>query len=149
MTSRPRTLLAAAAPLALAVWGTVRSRRRAAAHPADTHVPQPTGEPRASTAGKPTTAADSSEPATPKHLLTAVHGVGPKIAAALAAAGIEDLAALAVATEAQLLAALEKANIRRAANMENWAAQARAFMEDNASRAAGVNDSSGAGRAKQ
>jgi predicted flap endonuclease-1-like 5' DNA nuclease len=61
--------------------------------------------------------------------MTAVHGVGPKIAAALVAAGINDLVALARATEEQLAAALENANIRRAANMASWSAQARAFVE--------------------
>lgn len=59
--------------------------------------------------------------------LTRIDGIGPKTAAALAAAGLGTFAALADASEDALRAALRAAGARASANLPTWAAQARAL----------------------
>ncbi|MDO8106055.1 helix-hairpin-helix domain-containing protein [Isoptericola sp. b441] len=61
--------------------------------------------------------------------LTRIEGVGPKIAAALVAAGFETYAAVAVATEEDLRAALRTANVRASGTLGTWAEQARALAD--------------------
>jgi predicted flap endonuclease-1-like 5' DNA nuclease len=56
--------------------------------------------------------------------LTLIEGIGPKMAGALKAAGIETFAALAKATEADLKKALEAAKLRFAPSLPTWAKQA-------------------------
>lgn len=60
--------------------------------------------------------------------LTIVEGIGPKMAAALRAAGITTFARLARASEAELRAAIEAAGMRFAPSMSTWAAQAAYAM---------------------
>lgn len=59
--------------------------------------------------------------------LTAIDGVGPKIAAALAAAGLGTYAAVADASDDELRAALRAAGARASATLPSWASQARAL----------------------
>lgn len=56
--------------------------------------------------------------------LTVVEGIGPKMSAALIAAGIDTYAKLAEATEDELRAAVEDAGMRLAPSLETWAEQA-------------------------
>jgi len=56
--------------------------------------------------------------------LTRIEGIGPKMAAALRAAGVETFAALAQATQAELAAALDVAGMRFAPSLPTWAKQA-------------------------
>jgi F-type H+-transporting ATPase subunit gamma len=56
--------------------------------------------------------------------LTRIEGIGPKIAAALNAAGIYTYAQLAHASEAQLTAALQAAKLRFAPSLPTWPQQA-------------------------
>ena len=56
--------------------------------------------------------------------LTRIEGIGPKMAAALQAAGIATFAQLAKAKEGGLRAALEAANLRFAPSLATWARQA-------------------------
>ncbi len=60
--------------------------------------------------------------------LTVVEGIGPKMAAALRAAGIDTFARLARASETELRAAIEAAGMRFAPSMRTWAAQAAYAM---------------------
>jgi predicted flap endonuclease-1-like 5' DNA nuclease/glycosidase len=57
--------------------------------------------------------------------LTRIEGIGPKIAAALRAAGITTFAVLAKARETELRKALLAAGLRSAPRLETWAKQAR------------------------
>ena len=57
--------------------------------------------------------------------LTVIDGVGPKIAAALAAAGLGTYAAVADASDEELRAALRAAGARASATLPTWASQAR------------------------
>jgi len=56
--------------------------------------------------------------------LTILEGVGPKIAAALVAAGIDTFAKLATASETELRAAMDKADLRFVPSLPTWAKQA-------------------------
>jgi hypothetical protein len=56
--------------------------------------------------------------------LTRIEGIGPKMADALAAAGIDSYDKLASASEAQLRAALKAAGLRFAPSAPNWPQQA-------------------------
>jgi predicted flap endonuclease-1-like 5' DNA nuclease len=56
--------------------------------------------------------------------LTRIEGVGPKMSAALTAAGIDTFARLAAADEATIRAAIEAAGMRFAPSMDTWAEQA-------------------------
>jgi F-type H+-transporting ATPase subunit gamma len=56
--------------------------------------------------------------------LTRIEGIGPKMSAALVAAGIDTFEKLASADEAQLTAALEAAGLRFAPSMLTWSQQA-------------------------
>jgi large subunit ribosomal protein L21 len=56
--------------------------------------------------------------------LTKIEGIGPKMSAALVAAGIDTFAKLADATEAQIRSAIEEAGMRLAPGLESWAEQA-------------------------
>uniref|UniRef100_A0A7C3HTX1 Alpha-amylase n=1 Tax=Meiothermus ruber TaxID=277 RepID=A0A7C3HTX1_MEIRU len=60
----------------------------------------------------------------PQDDLERIKGIGPKIAAALQAAGISTYAQLAKTKESTLRAALAKAGIRRAPSLGTWAKQA-------------------------
>lgn len=57
--------------------------------------------------------------------LTAVEGIGPEMARALRAAGIDGLAGLAAADDAQLRAAVADAGLRFAPSLATWSQQAR------------------------
>lgn len=57
--------------------------------------------------------------------LTQIDGIGPKMATALKAVGIETFAQLAQTTEEQLREAVEKAGMRFAPSMPTWAKQAQ------------------------
>ncbi|MBZ0274944.1 MAG: hypothetical protein K8I60_02295 [Anaerolineae bacterium] len=56
--------------------------------------------------------------------LTVVEGIGPKMSAALAAAGIDTYAKLAATSEDALRAAVEAAGMRLAPSLSTWAEQA-------------------------
>jgi predicted flap endonuclease-1-like 5' DNA nuclease len=56
--------------------------------------------------------------------LTAIEGIGPKMAAAMVAAGLDTFAKLSQATEAQIHAAIESAGMRFAPSVPTWAHQA-------------------------
>jgi F-type H+-transporting ATPase subunit gamma len=56
--------------------------------------------------------------------LTVVEGIGPKMSAALVAAGIDTFAKLAEATEEQIKNAIEAAGLRFAPSLTTWAKQA-------------------------
>lgn len=56
--------------------------------------------------------------------LTKIEGIGPKIASALVAAGLETFAKLAAATEDQLKRALEASKVRGSASLSTWPKQA-------------------------
>lgn len=58
------------------------------------------------------------------HDLTMIEGIGPKIAAALVAAGIDSFDRLALATEAELRTALASAGLRFAPSLNTWSQQA-------------------------
>jgi len=76
--------------------------------------------------------------------LTRLEGVGPKIAAALAASGITTFAALAEASEEDLRAALKAAALRSAGSLPTWPGQARLLADgDEAGFAAFVAGLSG------
>ncbi len=57
--------------------------------------------------------------------LTKIEGIGPKMSAALVAAGIDTFSKLAEATEAQLRSAIENAGLKLAPSLETWAEQAQ------------------------
>lgn len=61
--------------------------------------------------------------------LTRLEGVGPKIAAALAASGISTFAALADASDEDLRTALKAAALRSAASLPTWSRQARLLAD--------------------
>lgn len=71
-----------------------------------------------------TPASAESTPAGPDDL-TAVKGIGPKIAAALNAAGITTYRQLAAAGADQVQAAIEAAGVRAPTNIDAWIAQAQ------------------------
>lgn len=56
--------------------------------------------------------------------LTVIEGIGPKMSAALQAAGIATFERLATATEAEIAAAIEAAGMRFAPSLTTWAEQA-------------------------
>jgi predicted flap endonuclease-1-like 5' DNA nuclease len=68
-------------------------------------------------------AATGQAPA-PSDDLTRIKGIGPKISAALQAAGLTTFAQLARANEASLKAALAAASLRSAPNLRSWTRQA-------------------------
>ena len=57
--------------------------------------------------------------------LTRIEGVGPKIGAALAAAGLATFAAVAAAAEDDLRGALTASGLRFAPSLPTWSQQAR------------------------
>jgi predicted flap endonuclease-1-like 5' DNA nuclease len=57
--------------------------------------------------------------------LTIIEGIGPKMSAALAAAGINSFAALSQASEEQINAAIQAAGMRFAPSVPTWAQQAK------------------------
>jgi large subunit ribosomal protein L27 len=61
--------------------------------------------------------------------LTVVEGIGPKMAAALVAAGIDTFAKLSEATEEQIQASIEAAGLRFAPSIPTWAKQAKFAAE--------------------
>lgn len=71
----------------------------------------------------PAEAAPASEPGKPDDLTT-VEGIGPKISAALIAAGIDSFTKLSKASDHELRAAIEAAHIRLAPGLSTWAEQA-------------------------
>ncbi len=86
----------------------------AAAKKAITTKPTGAKKPAAKPASKPV----------PKDDLTRIEGIGPKMAAALEAAGISSFATLAKSKEGILLAALEKNGLKFAPSLGTWAKQA-------------------------
>ncbi len=62
--------------------------------------------------------------------LTKIEGIGPKMSAALVAAGIDTYSQLADSTEAQLRSALESAGLKLAPSLETWAEQAQFAAND-------------------
>ncbi|MDX2140490.1 MAG: helix-hairpin-helix domain-containing protein [Chloroflexota bacterium] len=57
--------------------------------------------------------------------LTIIEGIGPKMAAALVAAGIDTFAQLAESSEGTIKAAIEQAGLRFAPSVPTWAKQAK------------------------
>ena len=57
--------------------------------------------------------------------LTIVEGIGPKMASALAAAGIDTFVKLSQASEAEIQSAIEAAGLRFAPSVPTWAKQAK------------------------
>jgi|GEM_PF-2028142 predicted flap endonuclease-1-like 5' DNA nuclease len=70
----------------------------------------------------------ASAPATAGDDLVVIDGIGPKIAAALAAGGIATFAALAETSPERLREILAEHGLRFAPNLETWPAQARARL---------------------
>lgn len=70
-------------------------------------------------AGKPAPSAPSSDD------LTRIEGIGPKMAAALQAAGLNTFAKIAAANEAQLKAAIEAAGMSLSPRLPSWPQQAK------------------------
>jgi large subunit ribosomal protein L27 len=62
--------------------------------------------------------------------LTIIEGIGPKMAAALVAAGIDTFAKLSDSTEEQIHAAVEAAGLRFAPSIPTWAKQAKFAADD-------------------
>lgn len=69
------------------------------------------------------TAAPAAKTAQPDDL-TLIEGIGPKMSAALKAAGLDSFAKVARATEADLRAAIQNAGMRFAPSLTTWAEQA-------------------------
>ncbi len=61
--------------------------------------------------------------------LTRIEGIGPKIGAALVAAGLTTYASVAEATEYELRAALTAAKLRFAPSLPTWGKQARLLAD--------------------
>lgn len=117
--------LPVAALLALAllvwVWGWYSERRVTTPAAADSHA-APAAEPArtAPVAGAVRAAPQAVQPDD----LKVIEGIGPKMAAALIAAGIDTFAKLSTSTEADLHAAVERAGMRFAPSIPTWAEQA-------------------------
>jgi predicted flap endonuclease-1-like 5' DNA nuclease len=95
-------------------------------------------EPEAAVAPSPEPAAQvpAPVPTTPAELradvpddLTRIEGVGPKIGAALVAAGLTTFASVAEATEYELRSALTAARLRFAPSLPTWGKQARLLAD--------------------
>jgi predicted flap endonuclease-1-like 5' DNA nuclease len=71
-----------------------------------------------------------SEEPQPHDKLERIEGIGPKIAAALRAAGITTYAALADADRSTVELALERANLRFAPSLATWSRQARLLADE-------------------
>jgi predicted flap endonuclease-1-like 5' DNA nuclease/glycosidase len=84
---------------------------------------------KAEASAKPARQAAAQPVVTHKDDLTAVSGIGPKVATALEAGGIVNYAQLSAAQEADLRAILERAGIKLSRNLETWAAQATVLMD--------------------
>ncbi len=76
------------------------------------------------TTAKPTGAKKPAAKPAPKDDLTRIEGIGPKMAAALEAAGISSFATLAKSKEDSLREALEKDGLKFAPSLGTWAKQA-------------------------
>jgi predicted flap endonuclease-1-like 5' DNA nuclease len=74
-------------------------------------------------------AATSVSPSPVGDKLTRIEGIGPKLAATLAAAGITTYAQLADADLAELRATIKAAKLRLSPNLATWPAQARLLAE--------------------
>lgn len=103
---------------------------------ADAAVAAPADESAATTVAEPAAATPVPVPDAPAALradarddLTRLEGVGPKIAAALAASGLSTFAALADASEDELRDALRSAALRSAASLPTWSRQARLLAD--------------------
>ncbi|MCV2392713.1 helix-hairpin-helix domain-containing protein [Actinotalea sp. M2MS4P-6] len=100
--------------------------------PEPTADAEPAPEPSPSPGPAPTEPASSASPAPAEPAsaddLTRIEGIGPKIGAALVAAGLTTFAALAEADEDTLRAALSAANVRLAPSLPTWSAQARELI---------------------
>ncbi|MBZ0286416.1 MAG: hypothetical protein K8I30_02295 [Anaerolineae bacterium] len=76
----------------------------------------------------PTTETSTAKKAAPKAAkpddLTVIEGIGPKMSAALVAAGIDTFATLSQTTETQIHAAIEAAGMRFAPSVPTWGRQA-------------------------
>ena len=83
--------------------------------------PAPAPEPEATAEAEPT---PMPEPEAAADDLTKIEGIGPKMQAALKAAGITTFARLAQASEDELRAAIEAAGMRFAPSAKTWAEQA-------------------------
>jgi large subunit ribosomal protein L27 len=78
--------------------------------------------------------------------LTVIEGIGPKMSAALVAAGLETFAKLAEATEDQIKAAIEAAGLRFAPSLGTWAQQAALAARDDWDGLKALQDELTAGR---
>ena len=78
--------------------------------------------------------------------LRRIEGIGPKIAAALAAAELGTYAAVAEASEGDLKAALREAGLRFAPSLPTWARQARLLAEGDEEGFVALTDRLVAGR---
>jgi predicted flap endonuclease-1-like 5' DNA nuclease len=115
--------------LALLVWAMGRYMERpsesvAAPPPMAYTPPAPPVRRETSAPPPPSPAAQPAKPADKPDDLTIIEGIGPKMSAALAAAGIDTYAKLAKATEDDLHAAVEAAGMRLAPSLATWAQQA-------------------------
>lgn len=104
--------------------------------PADEEADEPTGAPVDEAVHEPAGSTPAPVPEPPAAVradarddLTRLEGVGPKIAAALAASGISTFAALAEASEDELRDALRSAALRSAASLPTWSRQARLLAD--------------------
>ncbi len=115
------------------VWTDVPAGSFEAGTPASRAAAAPSPEPAAA----PVTAqVPAPVPTTPEAVradapddLTRIEGVGPKIGAALVAAGLTTFASVAEATEYELRAALTAAKLRFAPSLPTWGKQARLLAD--------------------
>ncbi len=94
---------------------------------------------------EPEAAEPEPEPAEPDNL-TRIEGVGPKIGAALAGAGLTTYAAVADADEDTLRAALTAANLRFAPSLPTWSKQARLLADGDEAGFTALTDRLSGGR---
>jgi large subunit ribosomal protein L27 len=80
--------------------------------------------------------------------LTIVEGIGPKMAAALVAAGINTFARLAESSEDTIKAAIEQAGLRFAPSIPTWAKQAKFAAEGDIDGLKAYQDTLTGGRAE-
>ncbi len=115
------------------VWTDVPAGPSEAAPPESRAEAAPSAEPVAAPA---TAQVPAPVPTTPAAVradvpddLTRIEGVGPKIGAALVAAGLTTFASVAEATEYELRAALTAAKLRFAPSLPTWGKQARLLAD--------------------
>ncbi len=134
-TSAEAAARSAEAPAA-ATSGDVAAASRAKPAPVPTSAP----------AATPAAEAPPAAPAAATDDLRRVEGIGPKIAAALTAAGLGTYAAVADASDGDLRAALKDAGLRFAPSLSTWARQARLLADGDEAGFVALTDRLVAGR---